>query len=162
MSNPLRSTSLRVMDRVNLLKTTASALKAHGVFHQVAEDQQLDGRKLTLDGHALVNFGSCSYLGLETDTRLKMAACEAVLRYGCQFSTSRAYVSLPLYAQLEGAMSEIADGHPVVITPTTSLGHMAALPVLVTERDAVLYDAQVHNSVQSVLPTLREHGTPCE
>lgn len=136
--------------------------RAHGLVCQVAEDERFDGRALTLRGQRLVNFGSCSYLGLETDARLKAAACEAVLRYGVQFSTSRAYVAAPLYAELERLLSEMAAGAPVVLAPTASLAHLGALPVLVGERDAVLYDAQVHASVQSVLPELRQRGITVE
>jgi 7-keto-8-aminopelargonate synthetase-like enzyme len=76
----------------------------------------------------------------------------SVLRYGVQFSTSRAYVAAPPYAELEQMLSEMAGGAPVVLAATTSLAHLGALPVLVGERDAVLYDAQVHASVQTVLP----------
>jgi 7-keto-8-aminopelargonate synthetase-like enzyme len=129
---------------------------------QVAEDERFDGRTITLNGKRVVNFGSCSYLGLETDARLKTAACEAVLRYGVQFSTSRAYVTAPLYRDFEQLLSEMVGGAPVVLAPTASLGHLSALPVLVGERDAVLYDIQVHASVQAALPELRMRGVPCE
>ena len=59
-----------------------------------------------------------------------MQACEAVLRYGVQFSTSRAYVAAPLYAELERLLSEMAAGAPVVLAATASLAHLGALPVL--------------------------------
>ena len=129
---------------------------------QIAEDDRFDGRIVTLNGRRLVNFGSCSYLGLETDARLKTAACEAVLRYGVQFSSSRAYVAAPLYRELERLLSEMAGGARVVLAATTSLAHLGVLPVLVGERDAVLYDTQVHASAQAVLPELRLRGVTCE
>lgn len=162
MSNSSRSAQLRVSDRVNFVTNTARALTSRGIFHLNAENEHCDGRQLTINGKSLVTFGSCSYLGLETDVRLKTAACEAVLRYGTQFSSSRAYVSGPLYTRLEAVLSQIFEGRPLTIAPTTSLGHMAALPVLITERDAVVYDPFVHASVQAVLPTLREQGSTCE
>ena len=55
----------------------------------------------------------------------------------------------------------MVDGAPVVVMQTTSLGHLATLPVLIGERDCVLFDLQVHNSVQAILPTLRMLGVPC-
>jgi 7-keto-8-aminopelargonate synthetase-like enzyme len=136
--------------------------RSKGLVCQIAEDERFDGRCVTLNGRRLVNFGSCSYLGLETDARLKTAACEAVLRYGVQFSTSRAYMAAPLYRDLERLLSELVGGPRVVLAPTTSLAHMGALPVLVGERDAVLYDIQVHQSAQAVLPELRQRGVTCE
>ena len=41
---------------------------------------------------------------------------------------------------------------------TTTLLHAAALPTVIEAEDTVVYDAQVHNSVQSVLPTLAALG----
>jgi 7-keto-8-aminopelargonate synthetase-like enzyme len=149
-------------ERVRLAGLTWAGIEARGLARQVAEDDSFDGRCITLRGRRLVNFGSCSYLGLETDARLKSAACDAVLRYGVQFSTSRAYVTAPLYQEYEALLSEMAHGAPVVLAQTTSLGHLGALPVLVGERDAVLYDVQVHASVQAALPELRMRGVPCE
>ncbi|HEX3774204.1 MAG TPA: aminotransferase class I/II-fold pyridoxal phosphate-dependent enzyme, partial [Polyangiaceae bacterium] len=118
------------------------------------------GRHMLLRGQSLVNFGSCSYLGLEVDERLKDSACDAIRRYGVQFSSSRAYVSTPLYGQFEDLLERVL-GAPVVVTQTTSLGHLATLPVVVGEHDVVLFDVLVHASVQAVLPTLRAAGTQC-
>ena len=149
-------------ERQSLAQQNWAHARSRGLVCQFAEDDRFDGRTITLRGRRVVNFGSCSYLGLETDARLKTAACEAVLRYGVQFSTSRAYVASPLYVELERLLSEMAGGSPVVLAPTTSLAHLGALPVLVGDRDAVLYDTQLHASAQAVLPELRLRGVPCE
>ncbi|HVZ34517.1 MAG TPA: aminotransferase class I/II-fold pyridoxal phosphate-dependent enzyme, partial [Polyangiaceae bacterium] len=149
-------------ERARLAASTWAVAQARGLARQVAEDDRFDGRSITLQGRRIVNFGSCSYLGLETDARLKTAACEAVLRYGVQFSTSRAYIAAPLYREFEELLSEMIGGEPVVLAPTATLAHSSALPVLVGERDAVLYDIQVHASVQGALPELKLRGVPCE
>ena len=77
------------------------------MMHNAAEDARLDGRMVTVGGRRLVNFGSCSYLGLETHPALKAAVIDAVERYGTQFSSSRAYLSAPAYAEAEGALSTL-------------------------------------------------------
>ncbi|HWZ92982.1 MAG TPA: hypothetical protein VNW92_29155, partial [Polyangiaceae bacterium] len=143
-----------------MVDETAKLLAARGLIHLTAEDDYCDGRHVTLRAHKLVNFGSCSYLGLEVDARLKQAACSAIHRYGVQFSSSRAYVSTPLYGEFEALLEELF-GAPIVVAQTTSLGHLATLPVVVGENDAVLFDGLVHASVQAVLPTLREAGVRC-
>jgi 7-keto-8-aminopelargonate synthetase-like enzyme len=145
---------LRLVDRA------VSDAIARGVGHLTAEDEQLGGRSLTLHGRRQINFGSCSYVGLETDLRLKNAACDAITRYGVQFASSRAYVSCPPYAELERLLGQMF-GAPLVVAQTTTLAHFAALPVLVGGQDAVICDQLVHNSVQSVLPTLAAAGTTC-
>ena len=133
---------------------------SRGLIHLTAEDDQLGGRLLTLRGRRQVNFGSCSYVGLETDLRLKNAACDAVARYGVQFASSRAYVSCPPYAELERLLAAMF-GAPLVVAQTTTLAHFAALPILVGREDAVICDQLVHNSVQAVMPTLQAAGTTC-
>jgi 7-keto-8-aminopelargonate synthetase-like enzyme len=133
---------------------------ARGLGQLTAEDDQLGGRFVTLRGRRQINFGSCSYLGLETDLRLKNAACEAVARYGVQFASSRAYVSCPPYAELERLLAAMFET-PLVVAQTTTLAHFAALPLLIGREDAVVCDQLVHNSVQAVLPTLEAAGTFC-
>lgn len=161
---PASNSAIRagVVERSVLAASLWTRARSRGVVRRVAEDDRFDGRSIVLDGQRVINFSSCSYLGLETDARLKTAACEAVLRFGVQFSSSRAYVAAPLYGELESLLSQMVDGAAVVLAPTTSLAHQSALPVLVGERDAVLFDVMVHASVQAALPELRMRGVPCE
>lgn len=132
---------------------------ALGVGHHVLEDTELTGREMTLDGRRLVNFGSCSYLGLEKHPALIEGTIDALRRFGTQFSSSRTYASLGLYAELEAALSEMF-GQPTLVTASTTLGHLATLPVLVGDSDAVILDMQVHASVQMATEVLRAQGVP--
>ena len=125
------------------------------------ENTRLDGRTLEVDGRTLFNFSSCSYLGLELDERLIEGAIDATRRFGTQFSMSRAFASAPPYADLESLLEEMT-GHPTLVLPTTTLATMAALPSVIEEGDAVLFDQQVHMSVQSVAPTLSAIGVHLE
>ncbi|MBF6542383.1 aminotransferase class I/II-fold pyridoxal phosphate-dependent enzyme [Nocardia brasiliensis] len=142
-----------------LTEELVTAAAAAGLLMRSAEDEELDGRTVRLDGRSRLNFGSCSYLGLELDPRLRAAACGAVLRYGTQFSSSRAYLESPLYPELEGLLEAMFGGH-VLVVPNTTLGHQTALPVLVGPADAVVLDAQVHHSVHAA--TLQLRGTTIE
>ncbi|SHM59691.1 aminotransferase class I/II-fold pyridoxal phosphate-dependent enzyme [Cryptosporangium aurantiacum] len=132
-----------------------------GMLHNVAEDDRLDGRIVTVRGRRLVNFGSCSYLGLETHPALAEAVTDAVTRYGTQFSSSRAYLSSPAYTEAESLLSEVF-GRPTLITPSTTLGHMAAMPTLIGVNDALLLDHQVHASVQTAAKLAQAQGTLVE
>jgi 7-keto-8-aminopelargonate synthetase-like enzyme len=134
-----------VLDQITRTVWTARTL---GVTHRHIDDEMLDGRTITIDGRPLRHFGSCSYLGLELDPRIKAAAADAVHRYGTTFSSSRAYVSLGLYEELEEWLEWIFGG-PTIVTPTTTLGHLSALPTLVSERDAMILDRHVHESVRT-------------
>ncbi|MFZ5553054.1 MAG: aminotransferase class I/II-fold pyridoxal phosphate-dependent enzyme [Bacteroidota bacterium] len=132
-----------------------------GVLHLYTGTETFKENKLQINGCEVINFGSCSYLGLEFDERLRSGAVDAVIRYGTQFSSSRAYISTGQYAELEHLFEQIF-GHPVVIAPTTSLAHIAVIPVVVGNDDAVIIDHQVHNSVQTAVNLLKPRGITVE
>jgi 7-keto-8-aminopelargonate synthetase-like enzyme len=138
-----------------------SAGVRRGLLHNDVEDDVLDGRHITVHGQRLVNFGSCSYLGLETDPRMKAAVRDAVDRYGTQFSSSRTYASAPLYREVEQELAELF-GRPVIVTPSTSMGHLAAMPTLIGSRDLLLLDHQVHHSVHTAATLVQAGGAQVE
>ncbi|MBT8196177.1 MAG: hypothetical protein KJO64_07105, partial [Bacteroidia bacterium] len=82
---------------IEIVDQVSSISEKLGIAHQTIEDGYLDGRIIHIDGQRLTNFGSCSYMGLELDPRLKAGAIDAVNRYGSQFASSRAYLSVTLY-----------------------------------------------------------------
>ncbi len=148
-------------ERLAILDDVMTEAAGKGLLQRTPDDEVLDGRTVVLDGRRQINFGSCSYLGLELDPRMRQAVCDAVMRYGTQFSSSRAYLSSPQYAELEALLGEMFGGH-VLVTPTTSLGSLATLPVLIESGDAVILDQQVHASVQTAASQLRLKGTTVE
>jgi len=132
-----------------------------GLLRNRIEDVALEDPYITIDGRRLVNFGSAGYLALGRDPRLQAAAIDAVERYGTTYSSSTAYTSLPLYASLEEKLGQIFDS-PVVIAQTTTLMHLAVLPVAVAPEDHVLVDAYAHASVHLAAMALKGAGTTVE
>ncbi len=132
------------------------------IFHLYTDSKKrIKGNAISLEGKEVINFGSCSYLGLEFDDRLKEASKQAIDDFGTQFSESRAYVSISLYKELEELFEKIFE-LPVVITQTTTLGHIAAIPVLVGSDDCIIMDHQVHNSVQIAVNLVKSQGVTVE
>lgn len=123
------------------------------IIHQVADDQPLTGRTVPVRGRDLINFVSCSYLGLELDQRVINGVSEAALRYGAAFSASRTYLSAAPYQEFEVLLSTITGAYPVVTT-TTTLGHFSFMSVMIQPGDVILLDQQVHNSVQLAAQTV--------
>lgn len=132
-----------------------------GIVHLYTDVEEMQPGFLQLGGKEIANFGSCSYLGMEFDPRLKAGAIRGIEAFGTQFSSSRAYVSTGQYGQLEERLKSIFNAHPV-ISPTTSLGHIATLPTLIGENDLVLLDHQVHSSVQTAAKILKANGVHVE
>jgi 7-keto-8-aminopelargonate synthetase-like enzyme/predicted N-acyltransferase len=132
-----------------------------GIVHLYTDDEKINPGYLPLNGANIANFGSCSYLGLEHDNRLKQGAVDAIMKYGTQFSSSRAYVSTGAYGLLEEQLGSIFNAFPVV-APTTSLGHIATLPTIIQDNDIILLDHQVHSSVQTAAKMLKARGIEVE
>ncbi len=132
------------------------------IFHLYTDNNKsIKGNHISLHGKDVINFGSCSYLGLEFDERLKEASKQAIDDFGTQFSESRAYVSISLYKELEELFEKIF-GSPVVVVQTTTLGHIATIPVHVSSDDCIIMDHQVHNSVQIAVNLVKSQGVTVE
>jgi 7-keto-8-aminopelargonate synthetase-like enzyme len=140
--------------RVSAADQSVSEAIDAGVIMQTVDDAEYTGRHVEIGGRKLLNFGSCSYLGLEQRHELKRGAIDATLRFGTQFSYSRAYLQLPLYKELEDLMGTITGGYSLV-APSTTLAHIAALPVLIETGDAVVIDQFAHASLQMATGLLR-------
>jgi 7-keto-8-aminopelargonate synthetase-like enzyme len=121
-----------------------SELARRGLIMQCAGSA--DGAEWIVDGRALRNFGSCSYMGLERHPTLLHAAERALYTYGSNFSISRAYLECSLYRALEDALDRMMDRH-VMVAPSTTMAHLATLPVLVGDRDLVVIDQFAHASI---------------
>lgn len=140
--------------QLEVINQVALATSELGITLQTIQDKALDGRMITVNKRPFINFGSCSYLGLENDQRLKQGVIDAVLRYGTQFASSRAYLSVTLYEEIEAMLSQIFEA-PIILGPTTTLAHQSNLPVLIGDQDAVFLDQQVHESVQTAVKMLK-------
>ncbi len=121
--------------------------------------ESANGPECTIRGAVLSNFGSCSYMALEAHPALRAGAAAALERYGTQFQFSRAYLESPLYGELEDLLDVIA-GRPTLVTASTTLAHLSALPVLIKDDDVVLIDQFAHASLHMASELLK--GTVVE
>lgn len=148
-------------DFIETINEVISNAKEAGVVHLHAEGDSFTGRKISIGGKEHFHFGTTGYLGLEQDQRLKDAAVQAILNYGTQFPLSKSYISHPLYAKLEEKVKKMY-GQPVIITKNSTLGHIAVIPSIVKDEDAVILDHQVHWSVQNATQVLKTKGVQVE
>jgi 7-keto-8-aminopelargonate synthetase-like enzyme len=149
VSSPIIPTQL-----VDKIERSVREAVEHGVIWKTADAVEYLGRHVSIGGESLLNFGGCSYLGLEQRSELKEAAIAAIRTYGTQFSYSRAYLQSPLYQRLELLLAELTGGYPLV-TASTSLGHISALPAIVRPSDGVVIDLAAHASVHTAAGLIR-------
>lgn len=147
-----------IIDTVNSVLTVS---KKKGIIHLHAEDEWLDGRSLTIKGRKVLHFGSCGYLGLEHQPRLKKEAINAIERFGTQFPMSRTYVSNPLYGELERYIQAMYQA-PVVISKNCTLSHQTTIPSIIRQSDLVIMDHQAHASMQEAVKKMLGQGVSVE
>jgi 7-keto-8-aminopelargonate synthetase-like enzyme len=146
---------------IDTVDTVFSNAKEKGILHLYAEGEYLNGRTIKINGSEMLHFGTTGYLGLEQDKRLKEAAINAISNYGTQFPLSKTYLSHPLYAELESKIEQMYS-IPPIITKNSTLGHIAIIPTLIRDEDAVIIDHQSHWSVQNACQILKLRGIPVE
>jgi 7-keto-8-aminopelargonate synthetase-like enzyme len=152
VANKLKSKQQQMLELLDQIADTGKSL---GIILQNTEDTEMDGRTVVVNGKRMVNYTSCSYLGLELDKRLIKGSVDATTRFGTQFASSRSYLSMTLYSDVERMLSEIFK-MPVALSQTTSLGHISNIPILVGDDDAVVMDISVHATVQEAVMLLHE------
>jgi 7-keto-8-aminopelargonate synthetase-like enzyme len=158
INNELKTKHQQMLE---LLDEIADTGKSLGIILQDIEDEKLDGRIVHVNGQELVNFTSCSYLGLELDPRMIAGTIDATTRYGTQFASTRSYLSLTLYKEVEDLLAQMFK-MPVALAQSTGLGHIANIPILVGDNDAVIMDISVHATVQEAVSLLVERGVHIE
>ena len=134
----------------SLAERNMFAARAAGLVRVRVEDEVHDGGHIEIDGRTVVNMGSCAYMGLNVDGRLKAAATAAIERFGPVFSSSTVYTSVDLYSELEEHLRSIMGDH-VLVPTTTTLGHLAFFQVAPEPGDVVIVDQQAHASIHMAL-----------
>ncbi|MFC9993649.1 aminotransferase class I/II-fold pyridoxal phosphate-dependent enzyme [Nocardia sp. NPDC127526] len=90
-----------------------------------------DGKEIVLDdGRRMVEFVSCSYLGLETHEDLGVAAVNAIAQFGVQLSVARTRIKVDLFDQLEERLGAICAGAHAVVFNSVTAAHLAVFPLL--------------------------------
>ncbi len=135
--------------------------KELGIIHLSDENELLDGRHIRINGRETINFGTCGYMGLEMDDRLKQGVIEAVQKYGTAFAATRVYVNVKLYAEMEELLKKMFN-QPVMLLANVTLSHVSNIPILVKDDDVVICDTMVHDSVQTAVQLLKARNVKIE
>jgi 7-keto-8-aminopelargonate synthetase-like enzyme len=73
----------QVLETIDEVTNISSSL---GIAQLEIQDEEIHGASIQVKGRKVVNFGSCSYLGLEKHPKIIQGVVDAVSRYGSQFS----------------------------------------------------------------------------
>src|SRR4051794_29661467 len=159
------------------LQQLADALRQNGLIRFIEYYEQLfptshlkdlvvDGmdanRTMVVNGKAVVNFGSDSFLGLDQDARVKESLCRGTLHWGAHNGASRAFASVRANITAEDKLARWLGTEATLIYPSVTLANLGAIPGLVSRPDLLVVDEQAHNSIQEGAKIARANGVRVE
>lgn len=101
------------------------------------------------DGHPLLSFAGCNYLGLAQDPRVLRAAQDALARYGLSTSASRQTSGNTLeHDALEREVASFLGFEGALLTPDGYTANLAAAQALARDHRIALLDERAHQSLR--------------
>jgi 8-amino-7-oxononanoate synthase len=110
----------------------------------------LPGTEVTIDGRALINFGSNDYLGLAGDDRVIQAAIQATQAFGTGATGSRLMSGhKQLHQDLELAIARLKGTEAALVFSSGYLANLGTIAALVGKKDLILSDRLNHSSLKN-------------
>lgn len=139
--------------------------RRRGLMHATLEARG-PGKRARVNGHDVVEFMSCSYLGLDTHSDVIAAAKNVLDAWGVHVCCARSRMSIEPLFELEAGLSRLFGGHAITF-PTVTAAHMSVMPLLAEgllagldgRRVCFIYDRFAHASMQYLRPLLAVHAT---
>ncbi len=123
-------------------------LKAKGLYAYFRPIQSKQDTEVKIDGRRVLMFGSNSYLGLTTDTRIIKAAQDALEKYGTGCAGSRFLNgTLDIHVELEEKLSAYVGKEAAILFSTGFQSNLGPLSCLMGRNDYILLDERDHASV---------------
>ena len=111
----------------------------------LAETLREDGIWVERDGRRLMSFSCNDYLNLSQHPAIKLAAQQAIEKYGAGSGASRLVTgNHPLYAELETRLARIKQTEAAVVFGSGYLANAGIIPVLIGRDGFVLTDELSH------------------
>ena len=88
---------------------------------------EIDGRRIRIGDHWLVDFASCNYLRLDLEPSIIEAVPEYLARWGTHPSWSRLLGSPRLYEEIESELTGLRGAEDTLVLPTISQIHIAVV-----------------------------------
>src|SRR5574337_1296507 len=133
---------------VQSLQRELDGLKAEGLYRWLRQIDGPQGPRVHVDGREAIHFAGSDYLGLACHPRLKKAACQATLRYGCGVAAARLISgNHELYPQLEERLARFKQAEAALLFGTGYQANLGVLSALMDSPDVVFSDALNHASI---------------
>lgn len=122
--------------------------------------EQVELRKIKVNGHQKINFSSCSYLGLEQHHEVIQAAQQALQKWGNHAGSSRIFSTQENLMQLENEIAQYVDAESALVGINVSQIHQGTIPALFSGNDCVIFiDRHAHTSMYQASLIAKAKGT---
>jgi 8-amino-7-oxononanoate synthase len=137
------SSSLPSLDR--FASDKLAALDAAALRRRLRETDRTDPVRVQRDGKTLLSFCCNDYLGLSQHPAVKVAAIDAIARYGVGAAASRLVTgNHPLFAGLESRLAALKGTDDACVFGSGYLANIGIIPTFAGPGDLILIDELAH------------------
>ena len=134
--------------RKEILTARLAEVKESGLYRRLRAVEGAQDAAIILEGQEVLLFSSNNYLGLANHPALKLAAQEAIERYGCGSGASRLISgSMAVHHELEHRLAALKKTEAALVFPTGYHANIGVLSALMGPDDTILSDSLNHASI---------------
>jgi 8-amino-7-oxononanoate synthase len=138
----------RLQQKLVAFNATVDAIKNTGTYPFFKAISSGQDTMVTFEGKDILMFGSNSYLGLTTHPSVKIAAYNALEKYGSGCAGSRFLNgTIDLHVQLEKKLAEFVGKEAAVVFSTGFQVNLGVISCLTGRHDYILIDEYNHASI---------------
>lgn len=114
---------------------------------------------IDMNGHALLDFTSCNYLGFDQKQKqLLSAGIEAANRYGLHTSRARLMGYYDFFSRVEQKAAHFLGTKNALLFPNTTLAHIGIIPAIIKKDDVIFLDKSAHATMYQGSQLARDKG----
>jgi 8-amino-7-oxononanoate synthase len=138
--------SIPAYQQLSSQRALADALGVRFPFYRTHDVRA--GARSVIDGHAVVNFASYDYLGLNGHPEITSAVARATAEWGTSVSASRITAGeRDFHRDLEQALADIYETEASLAFVSGHATAVSTIAALLGPKDLILHDSLIHNCV---------------
>ena len=148
VSTPAAAATAPARDPLAFLEGEIDELKAKGLYRRLRVVQSEQRSRCVIDGREVITLSSNNYLGLNTHPKLRLAAIEAVERYGAGSGAVRTIAgTMSLHEELEARLATFKHVEAVLTFQSGFTCNTGVIPILAPDGAVIVSDSLNHASI---------------
>jgi glycine C-acetyltransferase len=134
--------------KIQWIKDELDDLSQSGTLNRIRTIGSALGARMVVDGKSVLNFCSNNYLGLASHPALRLAATEAISKYGVGPAAVRSIAgTMELHLLLEKRLAAFKGVESAITFQSGYCANLAVFPALVNKEDVIFSDELNHASI---------------